>query len=170
MYAKGTHDIIDRREHLRIKVKSLAEEARIIRRHEQRLKYRRIRGVKGVTFAFALHTDGTQTDLTKPRMDRRLGGGGPLVNELSHHRRTILRKAARHAHLAYGFVRYIAYERMEAKVLPGNAPDWTEVYKLMLRYGAAKPSDLVLPACFPNEVHETHAKLVAKSVTVKRAA
>lgn len=36
MYAKGTLDIIDRREMLRVKIKSLADEARIIRREERR--------------------------------------------------------------------------------------------------------------------------------------
>lgn len=36
MYHRETKDLVDKREMLRIKVKSLAEEARIIRREEQR--------------------------------------------------------------------------------------------------------------------------------------
>ena len=36
MYAKDRNTIVDRREMLRVKLKSLAEEARIIRREEQR--------------------------------------------------------------------------------------------------------------------------------------
>ena len=89
-------NIIDRREMLRVKLKSLAAEAKIIRREEQRTH-------------------------------------GALRDELAHHRRTVVRSAARHTHLAYGFIRGRTIEQMEKK---SHRPyDRDRVEKMVKQYG-----------------------------------
>jgi len=96
MYDKSGKVIVDRREQLRVKIKSLAEEAKIIRKEE------------GKTF-------------------------GQLREELYLHRIGIVRNEARHAHLAYGFIRGRTYEQMEANAK--SAPDWDHVKRLVKKYG-----------------------------------
>lgn len=101
---KSDH-IVDRREQLRVKLKSLAAEAQIIRREESR------------------------TD-------------GPMRLELRAHRRGIVRSEARHTHLAYGFIRGLLLEQIEAK--SHTAPDWERVRKMIKRYG---PTGFAEPEC-----------------------
>lgn len=88
----------DRREMLRVKVKSLAEEARIIRREEQR------------TY-------------------------GRLREELHKHRVIDVRREARAANLAYGFIRGRTHEQMEGS--RKTEPDWEKVRRLCKKYGPA---------------------------------
>lgn len=99
MYDKQ-NTIIDRREMLKVKVKSLAAEARIIRRAEMKTS-------------------------------------GDLRCELCHHRRTVVRHASRDTGLAYGIVRGMALERMEANAhQPGWVePDWDAINKMVKKYG-----------------------------------
>ena len=104
-------EIYDRREMLRVKVKSLAAEAKIIRCEERKSR-------------------------------------GMLRYQLKNHRRTVVRKAARAAHLALGFIRGRSLEEMEPKRRP--EPPWitahrrAEVAKLVARYG---PDGMELPDC-----------------------
>lgn len=99
--------VLDRREMLRVKVKSLAEEARIIRREEHR-------------------------------------NWGTLRDELHLHRVGVVRREARAAHLAYGFIRGRSYSQMEGKLKdPRNGPDWEKVRRLCKTYG---PKDFSEPA------------------------
>lgn len=88
-------NIIDRREMLRVKIKSLAEEARTIRKEERR-------------------------------------AGAPLRAELRNHRVVVVRHEARHAHLAYGFLRGLKHKQMEH-----NTPafDEAKVRRMLERYG-----------------------------------
>lgn len=101
MHAKGNkHQIIDRREMLRVKAKSLAAEARIIRREETRALGRKYRKV---------------TDSTGKERTQHFGGEyNPLYHELRLHRLS-LRAEARATHLAYGFIRGLTLEQMEPK-------------------------------------------------------
>lgn len=87
----------DFRRALRVKVKSLAEEARIIRREE---------------------------NLAKTPWE---------VLNLREHRTGIVRRAMREALLAYGFIRGLAYGKMEAKA--NDPPDWKNVRSMVVRYG-----------------------------------
>ena len=98
MYDETRVKIIDRREMLKVKIKSLAEEARIIRREEHRTH-------------------------------------GELRSELRNHRVIVVRREARVAHVAYGLIRGLAYERIE----PGarTAPNWKRVRELCKKYGPA---------------------------------
>jgi len=91
----------DSRIYLKVKVKSLAAEARIIRHEEAKA-----RKWKNTT----------------------------LRVSLAGHRRGIVRSAARHTHLAYGFLRGRPYRTMEAKC--AIKPDWKRVQTMVEKYGA----------------------------------
>ncbi len=109
MYAKDTLDkIIDRREMLRVKLKSLAAEARIIRREEQRQRFDR----RGRARAF-----------------------GPLAAELRWHRVSTVREEARLTHIAYAMVRGRDPESVEPNG-PGLAEEqWKRVRAMWAKYG-----------------------------------
>ena len=85
----------DQRVYLKVKVKSLAAEARIIRTEERRNKYFR--------------------------------------SGLAEHRRTVVRREARHTLLAYGFLRGRKYQQIENNAQ--NPPDWARVKKMVAKYG-----------------------------------
>ena len=95
MYANG-------RTYLRVKIRSLATEARIIRHEERRAK-------------------------SAKRRD--------LVAGLVEHRRGAVRREARAAQLAAGFLRGRQISQIEPKNRPGNRPDWKRVGQLVARYG-----------------------------------
>ncbi len=96
MYSKDGQ-VIDRREMLRVKLRSLVAEARIIKRQEARVRR------------------------------------GELREELSLHRRTVVRRAARETGLALGFIKGREYREMEPTThLP---PDWVSVDKMLKKYG-----------------------------------
>jgi hypothetical protein len=102
--------VIDRREMLKVKIKSLMAEAAIIRKEENRTK-------------------------------------GAIQSELHQHRVGVLRQEARATHLAYGFIRGRAWDRIEAKRRPDNEPtaaDWKKVRDMCKRYG---PKDFIEPDC-----------------------
>lgn len=89
--------IWDERAYLKVKIKSLAAEAKIIRLEEKRAKL------------------------------------GSIRDGLADHRRGIVRTEARHAQLAYGFLRGKEYKQIEAKA--HEAPDWSRVRKMVQKYG-----------------------------------
>lgn len=96
MYNK-TKILVDRREMLKVKIKSLAEEARIIRKEEES------------TF-------------------------GSLRDELHVHRVTVVRRAARHAILAYAVVRGVDLTKVEP--IRYTEPNWADVEKMVRKYGS----------------------------------
>ena len=85
---------------LKIKLKHLAEEARIIRR-EADAQYRAGNYQKG--------------------------------NELTEHRKRVVRPAARATLLAYQYLRGIPYHRCEQD--PKTDPNWAEVKRMARKYG-----------------------------------
>lgn len=88
--------------YIKVKIKSLAAEAKIIRREEQKA---------------------------------RAHGNSHLRVGLADHRRGIVRHEARHAQLAYGFLRGTPYKAMEAKCHGGCAPDFKKVRASIEKYG-----------------------------------
>lgn len=95
---------------LRVKIKSLTEEARIIRHETRRAKARK-------------------------RMERvqRIA----LVNALTDHRRVGLRVAARRTFIAYGYLRgreYLKIEHENSRELSGT--DWREIARMVVKYGS----------------------------------
>lgn len=136
MYSKDRSTIVDRREMLRVKLKSLAEEARIIRREENR----------SILVTYGRDEAGKRVVLKRLK-------NGALRHELRAHRTGVVRDAARAAHLAYGFIKGRTLEQMEPRRHP-DVPSWQieaadrvlmgEVRKLIRKYG---PADFVEPAC-----------------------
>jgi len=85
----------DHRVYLKVKIKSLAAESKIIRAEE--------------------------------RKNKRARSG------LAEHRRGIVRAAARHTLLAYGFIRGRKYSDMESKC--GHGPNWNNIWRMVEKYG-----------------------------------
>ena len=93
--------------HLKIKIVTLATEARLIRREERRMA-------------------------SRPRPPRRPSLQA-AIEALREHRTGPVRRASRHNQLAYGFLRGRPYAVMEARV--AEAPDFDEVRKHARRFG-----------------------------------
>jgi hypothetical protein len=94
----------DQRAYLKVKIKSLAEEAKIIRKEER-----------------------------KPHSDMNEFGYSPERMGLWVHRTGPVRREARHALLAYGFIRGRKYRRIEAKC--EHPPEWKAVRRMVEKYG-----------------------------------
>ena len=87
--------------YIKVKILSLAAEAKIIRKQEQKAREH---------------------------------GNRYLRVGLAEHRRGIVRHEARHAQLAYGFLRGVPYKKMEPKCHPGCEPDFAKVKNSIERY------------------------------------
>lgn len=97
---------------LKIKIKSLAAEARMIR-HEE---------LKFIHHPSRHNTSGLIVD-----------GSHPTRAALYHHRVDVVRAESRAALLAYGYLRGRTYAQMEAKAT--TPPDWANVTRLVSKYG-----------------------------------
>jgi hypothetical protein len=126
MYNRERTEILDRREMLRVKVMSLMAEAMIIRAEERKQLYCRRDGA-------------------------RRGGNQFLYEELHLHLVKNVRAAARLAHLAYGAVRGMPLEQMEA---PGSTKllesEKKEILQMFKRYGVrgAPAPEWMLPTVY----------------------
>lgn len=99
---------------LKVKIKSLAAEAKIIRGEEAKQR-------KWIAKA-------KQRSLSDS-VDRHRAAR----DSLKGHRRTVVRHEARHSLLAYGFLRGTPYLAMEMKC--HEPPDWSKVQKIAERFG-----------------------------------
>lgn len=104
----------DKRRLLKIKLKSLMEEVKIIRHEEDKLK---------------------------PAIRKGSEGAAKMVNEMAHHRRWDLRRESRATLLAYGFIRGRSYEQIEPKVTHYHVPVEVKqrverIAKMVHRYGS----------------------------------
>jgi len=94
------------REYLRVKIKSLSSEAKIIRHEERKvMKWKR-----------------------EPDHDPE-----PIYFGLHRHRTQNVRRESRSAHLAYGFLREMPYRKIEDKCY--TKPNWSRVKDLASKYG-----------------------------------
>lgn len=120
---------------LKVKIKSLAAEIRIIRLEERKAKGRRLakrkRNEKGEKdpkyFEFRGRDDSLRSSLMAHRKydwERSVG-------------RCDLRHEARHSLLAYAFLRGRAYRSVEPKSCRWHAPDWAKVLAMVNRFGSA---------------------------------
>lgn len=117
MHTQDRETIIDRREMLKVKIKSLAAESKMIRREEQAQKaansqHRQHIGVKVNSYASEL-----------------------ILFELHEHRVTVVRPACRLAHLAYGLIRGRTLEQMENKSQPLTDQQKKQVKEMIRKYG-----------------------------------
>jgi len=97
--------------YLKIKAKSLAEEARIIRRIERKLKKRNR----------YLREKSRETDY--------------LLNSVHEHRVEIIRPVARSTHLARGYIKGTPYKTIENKAYSYHLPNFKEIWKMVKSYG-----------------------------------
>lgn len=99
---------------LKIKIKSLAAEARLIRHEENKRK------------RFIVAMEAKDPAATAHAREEWLS--------VKAHRRGGVRSEARHSLLAYGFLRGRAYAQLESKCHPGNEPNWDYVEKMLRRF------------------------------------
>lgn len=103
------------REYLDVKFAALSAEARVIRRLERKYRDR----------ARRLRAQGK--DAERPSF---------LNRHMHQHRVDVVRRAARHTHLARMFLRGRRYEEVEQKVRPDRyRPDFCKVEELVAKYG-----------------------------------
>ncbi len=124
-----------RRSYLKIKIVSLAAEARLIRAEENRwfLTADGARVSRKEQRAAAEEIPATAENRTARRLSRSWLRNGVHRTGLRTHRLCVVRPEARAALLAYGFIRGRRYRQIEATaVVP---PNWKRVYELVQRYG-----------------------------------
>ncbi len=136
---------------LKVKLKSLAAEARIIK-YEERKKIFAARKDE-LKIKIALNPGAVQRKVEsakKPTLAARLLNKKPVpvqyheemraraakardgFHSLRNHRLEKVRKECRHSHLAYGFLRDVPYRRMEQSC--HTEPDWKAVQSLIERF------------------------------------
>jgi len=99
---------------LRVKRKSLAEEAKILRLEKRKAKAQ----------ARWARANGKNASLAMSAM-----------SSMQSHLDSKIKTAARTAHIAHGLLRGRNYKNIENKYREGNAPNWDEVIKCMMRFG-----------------------------------
>ena len=132
--------------HLKVKIKSLASEAQIIRREERRAKtskhYRR--AAKRLLRLGNEHVKGSFTELTN--FERELNTKKAMTPEpenftkfwsLRDQRTGLLRGEARSAQLAYAFLRGKQYSEVEGNVTQTtyNRIDWDRIKFIVAKFG-----------------------------------
>lgn len=136
MYAKGTLTVVDRREMLRIKLRSLAAESIIIRQEQTRGRRLADKGRLARARAF-----------------------GPLQYEMHLHRVGTVRSVSRATHIAYGFIRGKPLEQIEGPSYA--APDWKAIDGMIKKYGTAEALKFAMVQC-DNYVAAKRAERPAK--------
>jgi len=140
--------LIDRREMLRVKIKSLAAEAKIIRLEERRTAGRKHMQNKKTYHALmkrareeapselerrhAIAAIRLQFRAEKAKLRPRKNPD-PLFDQLYAHRILDVRRESRHAHIAYGLIRGRSLERIETA--PKTQPNWVEIERMVKKYG-----------------------------------
>lgn len=151
---------MDRRVFLKVKLKSLAEEARIIKREENKRKVRRFRcnNQKGSEYV-QVDAREVRKDSQRRSHDRRAKSWYPLsaqeLHQLHRHRIDVVRREARATSIAYAIIR----GRMLKDVDSGRGLTvacMEKIQKMVKRYGNAEDSDQqFLQSMTPQEALET---------------
>ena len=122
--------------HLKIKIKTLQAEARIIRHEEQKLRARTDEE-KAFRRAAALYAKGKLKKMPvlkgKPQKEETRNWKLRERLDVRDHRQGVVRQEARISHLAYGFMKGIPYKVMEQKCR--EEPDWEAVRAVVKRFG-----------------------------------
>lgn len=118
--------------YLRVKIKSLAAEAQIIRAEERKLRRRHTwrKSMDGLE-----HAVRTNQPAPGPL------GDDPLFQGLRGHRINAVRVECRLALLAYGFLRGRTYQQIEQTA--HDKPDFTSLTKMVYRFAEQPTSDMV---------------------------
>lgn len=138
---------MDKRALLKIKIKSLAEESRIIRREENQKRMER-RCARAYRVATIIERDKRLVTTGIPeKTPEELVSEASLSDsqerhaermrvEMHEHRVKYVRRPARSALLAYGFLRGTPYEKIEGK--PRTKPLWKTIEALVEEYGVCR--------------------------------
>lgn len=110
---------------LKVKIKSLAAEAYIIRREERRAKSE---------CRWFRHKQGQEANLMQAES---------VFFSLKHHRTFDIRDESRSAQVAYGYIRGKSYPNVE-NATPFNPPTWNRVVDLVVKYGPNKDRNKVI--------------------------
>ena len=152
--------------YLKIKIKSLAAEARIIRSEERKFCVQKRpkqspasegahapeEGAPDVV-SQAAKTSAPAEGHNSNAASRR-SGDNPIRNGLYRHRVDVVRAEARSAQLAYGFIRGRTYAQLERSCV--EPPNTSRILKLIVRYGT-------LPESVPYREREAWAKAALKA-------
>lgn len=143
--------------HLKVKICTLAAESKIIRAVQRNLTKRAGKSPESLIFSKLgvsppkddnIYNEAMRLRLERKRYKAKLAiikmGQKPLDlwPSLQHHRKTIVRNAARNALIAYGFLRNRPYAALEHKCY--FEPNWKEVEKNILRFTTEKDPRIVL--------------------------
>lgn len=117
---------------LKVRIKELANEARVIRTEESRA---------GSQKSYLKHKQGMEADYEYSIW---------LFNELKHHRKTVVRNAARETQIAYAFLRGKRFASIEQAPPSSHeiARLWTQVGRMIYQYG--KTERYPLPVILEN--------------------
>jgi len=165
MYSKSW-EVVDRRELLKIKLKSLAAEAQIIRKEEKKIGTIRYVKVPIEPSVFTLKPEDAEKrrdinyrcakcgeserkhihnkdhacpmNQNRPHYWRRVRiSSNPLAHEMWAHRTHYLREESRLTGIAYGLVRGRSIERIEHYTKkPLSEAQWERIYKMVEKYGS----------------------------------
>jgi len=108
--------------YLKIKIKSLAAEGRIIR-HEERKRLGSARWVRDTA-----REDGHNNPVHAAQADYF------MYRTLHRHRTVDVRREARAAQIAYGYLRYKAFDAVECGINMHEKPNWDIVLRLCTKY------------------------------------
>lgn len=125
---------MDRRVYLKVKIKSLAEEARIIKHEERKRKVPRLsrkdRRIRDVAL---------RNEMRASRELRRSRDWYPRsaaeLHELHLHRINVVRKELRLSNIAYGFIRGLELSQVDSGARLTSS-DWKRVGMMVEKYGA----------------------------------
>lgn len=143
--------MLDRRVMLRVKIKSLADEARTIRKEQDRLIYKDPRWAHPIevtgtgSYSVMLHpNDRIRTFSNRSSFKRWLKTERRPKDfrwyQLREHRIGEVRKEQRASLIAYGFLRGLEFECIESHAV--HKPNWDRVRTLVSKYGVYQTSDM----------------------------
>lgn len=120
--------------YLKVKIKSLAAEAQMIRSEERKCNI----GCRArVRIRRQLRKSNELTTPERTKMERQLVKPSDKAMKafwgLRHHRIYDVRDEARAAHVAYGFLRGRTYAQVEGSAI--TSPNWDRVWRLVHKYG-----------------------------------
>lgn len=124
---------------LKIKQKSLAAEARIIRDEEERLSDAAYLNLMLTPQRASKIADPDEMEKYLKRAEQGRQRLLSRKNRIAAHRRNDLRHESRLTHLARGFIKGLPYEAMEGLVRPNNHLNefaWDRIEKMVRKYGA----------------------------------
>lgn len=134
-------------EHLKIKIKHLAAEAKIIRSHERKHQES---AEKCLEIAYRPVRHPGTADERRAQQDRYIGYRSDRLREhacLRNHRITTVRQAARNALIAYAYLRGRAYRQIESSSRHGRpSPEWTSILKMIRGFGGVEHRRLDIQA------------------------